>query len=123
MTNETENNRVFDTRKILTIAMLAMVLNESVLIGIGGLSVMFDLAGPITKCSGLSVDGIPWGIIITMVYQLAVILMGISADIALNMYLIKKRNRGGVRLAPWNVSSNQDNNYNCLLYTSDAADE
>ena len=84
MTDRTENNRVFDTKQILTIATLSLIFNYSFIIGTRVMVVMLDLPGGIAKCSGISVSGTPWIMIITNVYHLTLIFMGISADVALN---------------------------------------
>ena len=84
MTDRTENNRVFDTKQILTISTLSLIFNYSFIIGTRVMVVTLDLPGGIEKCSGISASGIPWIMIITNVYHLTLILMGISADVALN---------------------------------------
>ena len=111
MTDRTENNRVFDTTKILATATMGLIFNYAVILGNGGLVVAYDLPGGITKCSGTSTNGFPWIILINNIYHLMIIICGISADLSLHKYLTKKQKDGnGSRLVPWNVSSNQESN-------------
>ena len=50
--------------------------------------------------------------LITNIYHLILIISGISADLSLHKYLIKKQNNSnGSSLVPWNVSSNQESNW------------
>ena len=57
MTDRTENNKVFDTTKILVIAAMGLTLNYAFILGNGGLVVAYDLPGGITKCSGIATKG------------------------------------------------------------------
>ena len=112
MTDRTENNRAFDTTKILVIAAMGLTFNYTFTLGSAGLVVAYDWPGPITKCSGIATKGFPWIMLITNIYHLILILFGISADLSLHKYLIKKQNNSnGSSLVPWNVSSNQESNW------------
>ena len=105
MTDRTENNKVFDTTKILVITVMGLTFNYAFILGNAGLVVSYDLPGAITKCSRISTNGLPWIMVITNIYHLMIIVLGISADLSLHMYLIKKQNNGnGSSLVPWNVS-------------------
>ena len=112
MTDRTENNRVFDTTKILVAATIGLIFNYAFIFGLGGLAVVYDLPGVITKCSRTSPNGFPWNIVITNIYDLIIIICGISADLFLYKYLIRKQKNGnGSSLVPWNVSSNHESNW------------
>ena len=112
MTDRTENNKVFDTTKILVIAAMGLTFNYTFTLGSAGLVVAYDLPGAITKCSGTATKGFPWIMLITNIYHLILIIFGISADLSLHKYLIKKQNNSnGSSLVPWNVSSNQESNW------------
>ena len=112
MTDRTENNRVFDTTKILVIAAIGLIFNYAFILGNCGLVVAYDLPGGITKCSGIATNGFPWIMLINNTYHLILIICGISADLSLHNYLIQKQKNGnGSRLVPWNVSSNQESNW------------
>ena len=112
MTDRTDNNRVFDTSKILAIATMGLTFNYALILGNAGLEVAYDWPGGITKCSGTSTDGFPWIMLINNIYHLMIIICGISADLSLHNYLIHKQKSGnGSRLVPWNVSSNQESNW------------
>ena len=112
MTDRTENNRVFDTTKILVIAAIGLIFNYAFILGNSGLVVAYDRPGGITKCSGIATNGFPWIILINNIYHLILIICGISADLSLHYYMIKKQNNSnGSSLVPWNVSSNQESNW------------
>ena len=57
MTDRTENNRVFDTTKILVIASMGLTFNYAFTLGSAGLVVAYDRPGGITKCSGIATKG------------------------------------------------------------------
>ena len=112
MTDRTENNKVFDTTKILVIAAMGLTFNYALILGNGGLVVAYDLPGVITKCSRTSTNGFPMITVINNIYHLIIIVCGISADLFLHKYLIQKqKNSNGSSLIPWNVSSNQESNW------------
>ena len=112
MTDRTENNRVFDTTKILATATMGLIFNYAFVFGNGGLVVAYDLPGVITKCSRTSSNGFPWNMVINNIYHLMIIVCGISADLSLHKYLLKKQKNGnGSSLVPWNVSSKQESNW------------
>ena len=109
MTDRTENNKVFNTKKILGIAAMGLIFQYALIICSGGLVAAYDLPGAITKCSGISTNGFPWIMIIGNMIHLMIIICGISADLSLHKYLTKKqKDENGSRLVPWNVSSNQE---------------
>ena len=112
MTDRTENNKVFDTTKILVIAAIGLTFNYAFILGKTGLVVAYDWPGGISKCSGIATNGFPWIMLINNIYHLILIICGISADLSLHYYLIQKqKNVNGSRLVPWNVSSNQESNW------------
>ena len=115
MTHRTENNRVFDSKKILAIATGCLIFNYTYVITVTGLVGILELPGAIVQCAGISINGFPWVMVINHIYHIIMISIGISADIALHQYMWKKRNRGRneVQLVAWRVSppSNQDDNY------------
>ena len=57
MTDRTENNRVFDTTKILVIAAIGLIFNYAFILGNCGWEVAYDQPGGITKCSGIATKG------------------------------------------------------------------
>ena len=106
MTHRTENNRVFDSKKLLAIATGCLIFNYTYVITVTGLVGILELPGAIMQCAGISINGFPWVMVINHIYHIIMISIGISADIALNQYMQKKRNRGGqVRLVAWRVSA------------------
>ena len=112
MTDRTENNKVFDTTKILMIAAMGLTINYTFTLGSAGLVVAYDWPGAITKCTGIATEGFPWIMFINNIYHLILIICGLSADLSLYYYLIQKqKNVNGSTLVPWNVSSNQESNW------------
>ena len=112
MTDRTENNKVFDTTRILVIAVIGLTFNYAFTLGSAVLVAAYDWPGGISKCSGIATKGFPWTMLITNIYHLILIIFGISADLSLHKYLIKKQNNSnGSSLVPWNVSSNQESNW------------
>jgi hypothetical protein len=117
MTHRTENNRVFDSKKIMIIAKGCIIFNYAyVIIGLV-LARILEIPGAIAKCSGDNIKGFPLFMVINNVYHIILIFIGISGDLLLNKFMKEKRNRGGeVRLVAWKVprtssESNQDDNY------------
>ena len=117
MTHRTENNRVFDSKKIMIIAIGCIIFNYAyVIIGLV-LARILEIPGAIAKCSGDIIKGFPLFMVINNVYHIILIFIGISGDLLLNKFMKEKRNRGGeVRLVAWKVprtssESNQDDNY------------
>ena len=84
MTHKTENNKVFDERKILAVSLGLFMMQNVLHILADGMQTIMELPGAITKCSGRSTNGFPLNVVIKLVYNLAVILTGIFMDLALN---------------------------------------
>ena len=53
MTDHTENNKVFNTTKILITSALALIFNYVFIIGYTLVTVLLEYPGGITKCAGL----------------------------------------------------------------------
>ena len=106
MTHRTENNRIFDTDKILMVAIGSLIFSYTFSITNYGLVTVLELPGGITSCAGKFVTGFPWIMVIIYSYHFTMILIGISADLALNRFMTVKRNRGReARLVAWKTSS------------------
>ena len=94
MTDRTENNKVFDTAKIMFSAILCLIFNYIFIIGTRLVIVFYELPSGITKCYGVQVqegyNGFNWTYIITAIYHLTVIICGTCADVALNRYVCLK---------------------------------
>ena len=84
MTDKTENNRVFDDKKILVLSSVFSILHYMLHLFGDGVTTVMELPGAITKCSGISTNGFPWTVVVKFIYNLAVILTGIAMDLALN---------------------------------------
>ena len=84
MTDKTENNKVFDSKKILKVSVSFIIIHYTFIIFAAGLTTILELPGIITKCSGLPANGIPWTLIVKFVYQIGIILTGICTDLALD---------------------------------------
>ena len=117
MTHRTENNRVFDSKKIMNVSKGCIIFNYAyVIIGLV-LARIFEIPGAIAKCSGDITKGFPLLMVINNVYHIILIFIGILGDLLLNKFMKEKRNRGGeVRLVAWKVprtssESYQDDNY------------
>ena len=91
MTYMTENNRIFDSKRILVAASGFLIFNDTFVITSTGLASILEVPGGITKCSGTKVNGFPWIMLINMMYHITIILFGIIADLALYKYLKVKR--------------------------------
>ena len=89
MTYQTERNRVFDTKKILAVSTAFLIFNYTFHLLSSGLVVLFELPGAITSCAGIPAKGFPWVIAFKFLYNLGVILVGISSDLALHRYVCK----------------------------------
>ena len=90
MTDRIENNRVFNSTKILTTAALALIFNYAFIIGYTLLTVILEYPGGITKCAGLQFEEnqSKWVMIPTNIYYLTVTTSGIIADVALQRYYL-----------------------------------
>ena len=84
MTDKTENNKVFDEKKILAVSLGFFILQNVLHLLADGIQIIMELPGAITKCSGRSADGFPLNVAIKLVCNLAVIMTGIFMDLALN---------------------------------------
>ena len=84
MTEETENSRVFDDKKILVVSFVFSISHYMLHLFGDGVQTFMELPGAITKCSGRSTNGFPWIVVVKLLYNLAVILTGIAMDHALN---------------------------------------
>ena len=117
MTHSTENHKVYDSKKILVVALGYLFFNYWFSIVLTGSVTILELPGGITSCAGITVDGNPWLMMINYGYHIFMILAGVWADLALNRYMKIKRNRGvEVKLVAWKVPSSnqtcvQDDNY------------
>ena len=93
MTDRTENNKVFDTKKIIFSAIACFIFNYVFVIGTRLIVVFQELPSGITKCYGVPVDGyyngFNWTYIITAIYHLSVTICGTCSDLALNRYVWK----------------------------------
>ena len=88
MTYQTENNRVFDTKKILVIAAGFLAITQMLIIVDTGLVTIFEIPGSIMRCAGISEEGFPWIMVIHFVYHTILLMCGIVADFALNRSVI-----------------------------------
>ena len=84
MTDKTENNKVFDEKKILAVSLGFFILQNMLHLLTDGIQTIMELPGAITKCSGRSTNGFPLNVVIKLVYNLAIIMTGIFMDLALN---------------------------------------
>ena len=87
MTDRTENNRVFNSTKILT---LALIFNYALVIGYTWMTVLLEFPGGITKCAGLQFEE-NRSILVKIppyFYYLVLTTSGIFADIALQRYIL-----------------------------------
>ena len=91
MTDLTENNKVFDTTKIMFSAILCLIFNYIFIIGLRLVVVHYELPSGITTCYGVQVEeghnGFNFIYIITAIYHLTVTICGTCADMALNRYI------------------------------------
>ena len=91
MTDRTENNKVFDTTKIMFSAILCLIFNYIFITGTRLIIVFYELPSGITTCYGVQVqegyNGFNWIYIITAFYHLTVTICGMCADVALNRYI------------------------------------
>ena len=99
MTDRTENNRVFNSTKILTTVALVLIFNYAFVIGYTWLTVLLEFPGGITKCAGLQFEENKsiWVKIPIYIYYLGVTASGIFADIALQKYILHS-------LLSWNMN-------------------
>ena len=85
VTDRTQNNRVFDDVKILTLAALSLIINYAFVIGTSILAVFtedyWDLEHE-TKC--VKSNGFTWIMIWNSIYYCTLTISGICADIALH---------------------------------------
>ena len=86
VTDRTENNRVFDDLKILTIAALFLITNYA--FGIGNLFMvvyreLWNL-GQATSCVNTNDIVWTWSVIFNTIHYLGVTVFGICADLALH---------------------------------------
>ena len=85
MTDRTQNNRVFDDVKILTLAALSLIINYAFVIGTNIYAILtediWDLEND-TKC--VKLNGFTWIMLWTSIYYCALTISGICADIALH---------------------------------------
>ena len=85
VTDRTQNNRVFDDVKILTLTTLALIINYALVIGTNILAIFtednWDLEHD-TKC--VKLNGFTWIMFWTSIYYCALTISGICADIALH---------------------------------------
>ena len=90
MTDRTENNRVFDDLKILTVASLFLILNYAFAIGNLFMVVFMELwdLGNSTRCVNTNDVVWIWTVIFNSIHYLAVIIVGICADLALHRYVV-----------------------------------
>ena len=90
MTDHTENNKVFNTTKILIMSALALIFNYAFIIGYTLVTVLLEYPGGITKCAGLQFkeNQSKWVMIPTNIYYLTVTTSGIIADVALQRYYL-----------------------------------
>ena len=88
MTYQTENNRVFDTKKILVIAAGFLAFSQMIIILDTGLVTILEIPGSIMHCAGISDKGFPWIMVIHFVYHTILLMCGIVADLALNRLVI-----------------------------------
>ena len=86
VTDRTENNRVFDDLKILTVAALFLILNYA--FAIGNLFMVFFLdlwdLGHATSCVNTNDIVWIWSVIFNNIHYLGVTVSGICADLALH---------------------------------------
>jgi hypothetical protein len=88
MTYKTENNRVFDTKKILVIAAGFLAFTQMLVILHTGLVTILEIPGSIMRCAGIFDEGFPWIMVIHFLYHTILLLCGIAADLALNRLVI-----------------------------------
>ena len=90
MTDRTENNRVFDDLKILTIAALFLSLNYAFAIGNLFMVVFMELwdLGHATNCVNANDVVWRWSVIFNSIHYLGVTVSGICADLALNRCIL-----------------------------------
>ena len=85
MTDRTQNNRVFDDVKILTLAALSLIINYAFVIGTNILAILtednWDLEHT-SKC--VKINGFTWIGIWNSIHYLILSVSGICADIALH---------------------------------------
>ena len=85
MTDRTQNNRVFDDVKILTLAALSLIINYAFIIGTNILAILtednWDLEHD-TKC--VKSNAFSWIMFWNSIYYCALTISGICADIALH---------------------------------------
>ena len=90
MTDRTENNRVFNSTKILTTVALVLIFNYAFVIGYTWLTVLLEFPGGITKCAGLQFEENRSILVKIPLYfcYLVLTISGIFADIALQRYIL-----------------------------------
>ena len=89
MTDRTENNKVFNTTKILILSALVLIFNYAFIIGYTLLTVLLEYPGGITKCAGLQFEE-NRSILVKIplyFYYLVLTTSGIFADFALQRYI------------------------------------
>ena len=90
MADRTDNNRVFDDFKILTVAALFLILNYAFAIGNLFMVVfkeLWDLGHDKSLCVDTNDIVWTWSVIFNSIHYLAVTIYGICADLALNRYI------------------------------------
>ena len=90
MADRTDNNRVFDDFKILTVAALFLILNYAFAIGNLFMVVfkeLWDLGHDKSLCVDTNDIVWTWSVIFNSIHYLAVTIYGICADLALNRYV------------------------------------
>ena len=90
MTDRTENNRIFDDLKILTIAALFLILNYAFAIGNLFMVVFMELwdLRHTTICVNTNDIVWTWSVIFNSVHYLGVTVSGICADLALHRFVV-----------------------------------
>ena len=91
MTDRTENHRVFNDKKILTIVILSLTINYAFVIGTNILAVFmeenWDWEHP-TKCVEVINNVFTWTMILNHIHYSVMTVSGICADIALHRYVV-----------------------------------
>ena len=89
MTDRTENNRVFDDFKILTIVTLSVIVNYAFVIGISIPLVFEDIwdLEQSARCFKTNENSFTWILILCTIYYSVVTSSGICADLALHRYV------------------------------------
>ena len=90
MTDRTENNRVFDDFKILTVASLSVIINYAFVIGTF-ISLVFEDIWDLeqgARCFKANDNKFTWILELLAIYHSLVTTSGICADLALHRYVL-----------------------------------